>query len=65
MIWLLIVGGIVLIIVGACQKEPQGEQAQRISDIGKTMIKVGIGIVVGLLIIYFIIIAGALSMANR
>jgi len=36
---------IVLIIVGACQKEPDSEQAQRISGIGKTLIKVGIGII--------------------
>ena len=64
MIWLLIVGGIVLIIVGACQKEPDGEQAQRISKIGKTMIKVGVGIVIGLIIFYIIIIAGIASMIS-
>jgi len=64
MIWLLIVGGIVLIIVGACQKEPDGEQAQRISRIGKTLIKVGVGIVIGLIIIYIIIFAWATSMIS-
>jgi len=64
MIWLLIVGGIVLIIVGACQKEPDGEQAQRISKIGKTLIKVGVGIVIVLVIIYIIIIAGAASLIS-
>jgi len=62
MIWLLIVGGIVLIVVGACQKEPDGEQAQRISKIGKNLIIAGVAIVIGLIIFYLIIIAGTASM---
>jgi len=57
LLWVLIIGGIVLIIVGACQKEPNGEQAKRISKIGGIMIKAGIGIVVGLTIICLILIA--------
>jgi hypothetical protein len=62
MLWLLIIGGIVLIIVGACQKEPDGEQAQRISKIGSTMVKVGVAIVIGIIVIYILIFAGVLAM---
>jgi hypothetical protein len=65
MLWLLIIGGIVLIIVGACQKEPDGDQAQRISKIGSTMVKVGIAIVIGIIVIYVLIFAGAMSMVRN
>jgi hypothetical protein len=65
MLWLLIIGGIVLIIVGACQKEPDGDQAQRISKIGATMVKVGIAIVIGIIVIYILIFAGAMSMVRN
>jgi hypothetical protein len=65
MLWLLIIGGIVLIIVGACQKEPDGDQAQRISKIGSTMVKVGVAIVIGIIVIYVFIFAGAMSMMRK
>jgi hypothetical protein len=65
MLWLLIIGGIVLIIVGACQKEPDGEQAQRISHIGKTMVKVGVGIIIGIIVIYLFIFVGAMAMVSK
>jgi len=65
MIWLLIVGGIVLIIVGACQKEPNGEQAQRISKIGKNLIIVGVVIIIGFILFYVILIAGVASLIRN
>jgi hypothetical protein len=52
MLWLLIIGGIVLIIVGTCQKEPDGDQAQRISKIESTMVEVGVAIVIGIIVMY-------------
>jgi hypothetical protein len=64
MLWLLIIGGIVLIIVGACQKEPDGDQAQRISKIGSTMVNVGVAIIIGIIVIYGLIFAGVIAMIS-
>jgi len=51
-------------MVGACQKEPDGEQAQQISKIGKNLIIAGVVIVISLIILNIIIIAGTASMVR-